>query len=289
MTDSSTTPSRASFTEVIARTPLVPLALVLAALTLRLLSSLDSFYVGLGERYLDALARWSGGWLRPDVTHTLIGALIVIGGVIMWLGRLRPRQLGLEARGARGWLLALVATWCGFQLVLLAASVLGGAPRWHPHLPTRFDLQLLVFQVLVTGVVEEVFYRGFLLPQLYRRLVQVQTPGRALATAIALLSVVFALLHLPVRLAEPGMDAAALARTLWALAWMSALFAWIYVRSGNLLVAAAVHAVRNAPTPLLTTSADEVLTSQLRWVVMVGAALCFVFYPRVLRPRPPEE
>lgn len=126
------------------------------------------------------------------------------------------RELGLSAPARPGYTFGLMAT------VPMALALLFTAPVLRP------DFESILGTVLVGPFAEEVLFRGFLLAFLIRR------AGWSAPAAIGMTSLAFGLAHMEW---EPP-----------ALALVSgggALFAWVYVRWGNLWYAIGLHACIN--------------------------------------------
>ena len=109
------------------------------------------------------------------ITNQLIKALTLFSA--LWLVALKLRGLDWRAVGfrpvhRRWYVFAVLAAIVGFCLnIVLAKLNVSAAPDWAPFTASRYGLNdgpiwqfliLIVLTVLVTPVVEEVFFRGFL-------------------------------------------------------------------------------------------------------------------------------
>lgn len=210
---------------------ILPFALFMALLALR----------GASPPQLGAFdTRWLYG-----VTVVAVGALLVA-----WWRRFDELGRG-TAPDVRGWALAVATGLAVFGLwihldapwMTLAAftgDAVGGAPTFVPVDAAgalRWDLIAvrLVGAALLVPVMEELFWRSFLM-----RWVQANESGAASfdrvdprrvgLRAMAMATVVFVLAH-----------------TLWLAALVAGLvYAWLYIRTGNLWVPVIAHAVTNA-------------------------------------------
>jgi membrane protease YdiL (CAAX protease family) len=106
----------------------------------------------------------------------------------------------------------------------------------HPN--DRWSLLIMLLVVVAAPVVEEFSYRG-LVQQGFRRL------GGNRIGAVALTSVLFVLMHLPV------VPAASLPSAVTTLLVLSIILGWIYERTGRLIAPIILHGLFNATNLLL--------------------------------------
>jgi uncharacterized protein len=195
---------------------------------------------------LAALQDASAGWLQP----TLIGAGfagLVQFALLFGPARQRGRDVGWRVSVLPGALLAGVVLW----LLMQAPALLAGPAAWQTAPAWREGLGValgpLLAQLAATALVEETVFRGWLWPQLSARLAAHVVPGVASILAAVASQAVFALLHLPALMAGD----APVVGTLVVLFATGLVFVAVYAATGNLFVAVVVHALGNAPTPLL--------------------------------------
>lgn len=175
----------------------------------------------------------------------------LLGRMVAWRGRLGWVAVGL---------LAPIALLVG---VAVAASVATGEPLRlgeigrSSELPGLGAVGFLLYNLFTFGYGEEVGWRGFALPRL-------QADRSALAATL-LLSVGWALWHVPLFLYRPGfvaMGPAGTAGWFFSLLTGAVLLTWLYNASrGSLLVVALFHA-----------SVDVAFTSDLSSTLVVNGA-----------------
>lgn len=172
----------------------------------------------------------------------------VIGVGVFALGRLRPHDLGIAAGKILPAALCAIGLWLAIQVAVAGILLLGeGELSWE-----RISLGHLVDQLLFFALTEEIIYRAYLLPQLLLKLKRfIRHPAGAFGAALVASQGIFALSHIPHRLASNVATNEIPFQLL--LVFMSGLFlCYIYLRSRNLLVAVAVHALGNYPTILFS-------------------------------------
>ena len=256
--------------------PLSVLALfLLAHAALKAVFFSDAFY-----RYASQpVAVATGGLVTPVLLCGLVSWVVLVGVVLEGAGRLRLRELGLDARDVPNAALLLLLLWGVVQVVLAAVGQLGASPfTLNPSLDaTPAVLAGRQLEALFgSGLLEEVLYRGFLLVQVFLLLRRRMEEPRALAWAIAASSLYFGLNHLPAAL-RMHLDAGAIAVYLVHVALVGALFAWIYLRTGNLWLAGGAHALINYPAALFVSWLDASL------LVLVATALLLLAWPALHR------
>lgn len=240
-------------TEPIRRAQPRALALFIAAhFALTLIVNLILF----ARNVFQPLAAATGGLVTGTLIANLLLIGLLVGGIILRVGQLRPYDVGLIPRNLPVGIAGGVCLWLIAQAIHLMAGVLANGhitlhPAWaHPGTL----LGLLVAQVFGNALFEEIAYRGFLFPQFYlmfERLVAYRW-GRFFAALIAS-QAVFALSHIPNRLYF-GIAPGEIALDLVMLLGWGALYTFIYMRTDNLFLAVAVHALGNAPTTLFATA-----------------------------------
>jgi len=198
--------------------------------------------------FFDPLARSSGGLINATLQANLLG-LILFAVFVFGLGRLRPVDVGLEWRKLPQALLVTALLWLGMQVAALVISLLRGGVALDAVWAERgagVVLGWLIGQLLGNALVEELLYRGLLLPQLFQKF---KIPGRGLrlAAAAAAMLALFVLSHIPNRIFM-GYTVAEMLIDIPILLGYGLLFTIIYLVTDNLFVAVGVHALVNEPT-----------------------------------------
>ncbi len=207
-----------------------------------------------GSALLDPVTSRLGGWVQ-DTLIVNLGILVPVDlMLLLWLGGLRPRAIGLNGRKALAGLGLTAALWAAIQGIGLVVALIGGGglalqPQWAER-GVAVMVGALLAQLFGNALHEEIAYRGFLLNHVIARLRDsLGDPRRAQWVGLLASQAIFALIHVPIRLLT-GTPLPRLALSLVMLVIMGALFALIYHRTGNLFVAVGVHALFNAPTSL---------------------------------------
>lgn len=204
--------------------------------------------------WLNPLAAATQGLVQPGLVSYLV-KIPLFFALLFAAGGLRPQDVGLRKSRLPAGVAGVFLLWLALQLAGIAVALIGGsglamAPRW-----AEADLSRLAGIQLANGanaLFEEVFFRGFLLIQfclmLRDRLEQVPSQGR-IFLAVVLSQLLFAVSHIPIRLYQ-GLPPAQLGFDQFMLLGIGALHALIFLRTGNLFVAMALHFLANEPMAL---------------------------------------
>jgi len=213
-----------------------------------------------------ALSHATHGVLSPLLFLHVCLILLLVGGIIMLIGRQRLSNLGLRARGVVPALLFAAALWAVLQLSALITLISDGEPiRWNPQWTTAPGALVgdVLGNWLGVALFEELVFRGFLLSQLALHFSRSPRVPKWLATATALLlsSAVFAAGHLPY-LCRHHTPAAQLPADLLLLFGWGVLFGLTYLSTRNLWCSIAVHGLTLTPA-MLTTTPETVPTAMV--------------------------
>ena len=245
-------------------------------------AGLKALFFGAGfQAGADVLYVRTAGLVTPVLLSGIVEWVVLVGLVAMALGRLEPRHLGLGDGADLGRALAVLASlWLTVQVLSAASCALDGGVTWQSR-PNVFlplaPLGLRLQAVFGSGLIEEVIYRGVLLPQVFllARARGASAPTALVGAALAT-SLYFGLNHLPAAL-RMGLAAPGVALYLLHAALAGLLFAALYVRSGNLLVAAGAHALINDPVALFDAPLEPAL------LVLVAACVLLLSWPWLSR------
>jgi membrane protease YdiL (CAAX protease family) len=244
-------------------TVLVLFVVMAAALTT---AAVASFRWGL----LDWVVFGTRGLINETLAANLILLALLVGGVIFFIGRLRPSDLGLVKSGLAPAAGLVLLVWLAAQAAqALSLWSTGGEVALNPLWERRgvsVVLGLLFAQLLGNALYEEIAYRGFLLPQIHLLLGRwLARPAVRLAAALGVSQSLFALAHVPNRLYQ-GVALPDLLPSLLSVLAFGLLYSFIYIRTGNLFFAVGVHAFSNTPT-FVVGGNEPVLVLALGFVV----------------------
>lgn len=197
--------------------------------------------------------RVTGGLADYTLVANVTLLLVLIGGWLMGLGGMRPADVGLR-RGTLGPALGrTVLIWIIANLTLVVAGSLSGTelarnPAWSPA-AWRVSAGEWIGQLLGNCLYEEMLFRGVLLPQVMWRVLRWWPAARRrvqVAAAILISQGAFSLTHVFFNSHQPEGQWLLVAQLAFGL-----LYAGVYLRTGNLLLAVGIHVLVNNPAPLL--------------------------------------
>lgn len=254
------------------RAPIRTVAFTVAAQAIILWGALGD------PRWERAVREASNGWVDPSLPAGVLLFLLSVVPFVFLRARLRPRDIGLDWRKLRHGLNIVVGLWLATQVILAWLGLLVDGwmrvdPLWfEPEAPAE-PVGFLVAMLIIMPALEEATFRGFVLPQLWLRLqgsARVRTWGAVVGSAV-----LFALIHVPSRRLIYGLDTAGFATSLAGLVVFGIFMALIYLRTANLWVTGGIHALLNAPTPVLEGPLPAIVVLLLLVLALV------VFWPRL--------
>lgn len=256
----------------------LPLAVVVYA---GLALVISGFYPGRVGQALEDLRTATSGLVAPALVANLL-VLSIIGLVIFGIGRLRPSDVGCQAPAVGPALLVIVAYWIAMQGVLALVVTFGDGPLvWHQEWQRPgFVAGDLLGQFLGTALIEEMVFRGFLLPQFYLKASRRCRWGVALVIALLGSQMAFALSHIPHDHFVRNLAGRELLVEQFLRFVPGLLYAAAYLVTRNLFVCVGLHAILNQPASLVQVSGEA---AQTVWFVLLLVLL--VAWPLARRSR----
>ncbi|MDY6817235.1 MAG: CPBP family intramembrane glutamic endopeptidase [Halobacteriales archaeon] len=196
----------------------------------------------------------TAGLVTASMLVNLVSIAVVPVGLLVIVSGLRWRDLGLDrtqlpvavAVTAGIW---IVAQCIGAGIAFFDTGTVTLDPTWIDS-GVGGTLGLVLTQLIGNALYEEVVFRAVLFDQLVLKF-----RDRASGFEYALIGsqLVFALLHVPNRLYR-GYSLPEFGESLALLFLLGLMFAIVYHRTGNLLIAVGMHALINAPTMVIETA-----------------------------------
>jgi membrane protease YdiL (CAAX protease family) len=210
-----------------------------------------------------------------------IPMFIIMGLLLVLVGRLRCNDLGLIRQRFLPGLAWVICTWVVVQLfvVLFQQGAVSIDPSWDGPVVKKISL-LVTGQLLSNALYEELFWRAFLISQLVLLMTRAMKlrMRTALAWAIIISSVLFALSHIPNDLLY-GREilSGQLSRLIGGIAFGS-----LFLLSNNIFLVIGIHGLVNKPLFLFQDSGGA---KELIWFVPLVVLLILAILRRLRRPR----
>ncbi len=238
------------------------------------------------------LTTLTGGLITGTLVTGLVLLVVLVWGVCLRFGRLRPYDIGWLPQQFGAAVFFTLILWGSAQLVHLGAGLLThGGVLPAPAITMRVHgglLGMLVAQLFGNALFEELAYRGFLFPQLYLRIHgSGDRPWLRFILTLLISQGLFALVHIPNRL-YLGLSSTEIAADLALLTVWGVLFTLLYLHTDNLFLVVGIHALGNAPTTLFATAPvlDGAGGALLIYGLAAVGVFCWPLLARMLR-RPP--
>ncbi len=188
--------------------------------------------------------------IHVTLVVSLLLFAVTIGIIVKKKGQIPLRDLGLKLQQLKEGLLFYAALYIGYNLVVVILNLaLAGTPNFSPYWEDRglvYYLGFLAGQIFGNVLVEETYYRGYLLPQMIKKFHanQPEAEFKSIFLGIVLSNILFSLLHIPIRL-YTGVTGSDLLYNLFLLMGVGVIYALMYVLTNNLYIAMAVHIMSN--------------------------------------------
>lgn len=200
----------------------------------------------------------SGGLINGTVIVGLGLMVVLVWGVCLKSGRLRPYDIGWIPQRVMAGLLFTLGLWGAAQVIHLSSML---TTQGHVTFAPAFNgtqfgatMGVLFGQLFGNALFEELAYRGFLFPQLYLRIHgSGERPWLRFLTTLIISQIIFALIHIPNRV-YLGWSAGEIALDIALLTGWGVLFTLLYLRTDNIFLVTGIHALGNAPTTLFATA-----------------------------------
>ncbi|REL37939.1 CPBP family intramembrane metalloprotease [Rhodohalobacter sp. SW132] len=210
--------------------------------------------------------------LHPDLLFAATLFLIVIVGILFVYGRLKPVDIGLHFPQIPVALLITAGLWVITQtsLILTSLIVTGTVETHSDWSQPGVIANLGFFAAMLLGMAtyEEVAFRGYLFPQLYKKFGG--SHNLRLLYAAVVSSFLFAIVHIPTRIINAQMSVDELFVQMAILTVAGLIGVALYVRTQNLFVVIGIHALINAPLPLVHSPVSPfIITSVLSGILWI--------------------
>lgn len=226
---------------------------------------------------IDATSQHQTGLIQTSLIVGLIDSALVIGGLILWQGKLRLSDLGLTKSKILLGFKVSILVWVLIQLCLFLDATFHTSVELA--LPSMDVVGVFMGNLTIAGFFEEVGFRGFLLVQLFLYLRRVRSNLESTRLtwiwAVLVSSLVFGAMHIPNAVIYLDISAGALILKLILTTALGALFAGIYLKTGNLVTVVGIHTMVNAPISIVHGAS----MSALIYLLVVVASMMLFWKP----------
>jgi membrane protease YdiL (CAAX protease family) len=221
------------------------------------------------------------GALDLTLSANVLNLIVLVGGVLILIGGMRAKDLGLAWSRLPLGVLATMAVLIGLYIFQwIAFKVTGQTMGWNPawnsaDWPAAMGRWLN--QLFGNTLFEEIVYRGFLLGQIYLLLGRKyeSRPQPRLTLALLISQALFALSHVPINLANNASPWIFVAQFVSGL-----LFAGVYLLTRNLFFVMGVHTLVNGPPPPWSEWVNGGVVTGVAMLIAVIAALIWTLIAR---------
>ncbi len=236
--------------------------------------------------FLLPAAEATSGLIQSTLIVSLGGFVLIVGGIFIYAGRLRKEDIGLRLKLIPQAAVVTIGLWIGLQIIGIVINLTSGKglvldSMWQEATWTVV-LGAIAAQLFGNALLEETEYRGFLLPQLFHKLKAkwfTRHRNYRIAVALVISQLIFSVSHVPNRIFT-GLPLSEWPLNFFTLLGIGILYAFIYLRTGNLFIAVGFHSLGNVPVSLFIS---QDLASNI--VLVAGLVLIFLWRPSWRRDR----
>ncbi|HOK43636.1 MAG TPA: type II CAAX endopeptidase family protein [Thermoclostridium caenicola] len=233
---------------------------------------------------LSVFRQMTFGIINETLLANLLMIAVLVCLLIIRLGRLSWADLGIKRNRLAAGIAATLTLWLAKEIINVVASILltGNiiwSGNWQVYgVPVLIGA--LLGQVFGNALFEEITFRGFLVPQISKKI-----PAGKWRTAIAVLisQTLFGLIHIPNRLYS-GVAPDQMLISILLPAVLGVFLSLIYIVTDNLFFAIGVHVLNNIPMNI----ADGLNLFYLNLVVTIILLVIWPFTFKKLQPDPQE-
>ena len=231
------------------------------------------FYIGLHQvGIIQSIEAASGGLIHRTLILNMLLLIGAVLGVLFSFGSLKTKDVGLLGRKLPLAFVVGVITWVLVQTIEGVASFISSGIIMIEPGEALGSTGLLIGMLFGTALYEEVGFRGFLLVQFDMKLKDAFTHRNLQVTLALLISqMFFTLIHIPWKVMNQGWTMTVFFELVFSVFLNGLIYGVLYLRTENLFFVMGMHALGNAPTPLvrpLIGSSNLVLLLAIIWAVV---------------------
>jgi membrane protease YdiL (CAAX protease family) len=236
--------------------------LLIGSLLLMMGFAINFQFHGFGFHFFRSIQYATDGWILTTLSHGLIVFIIIIGVYLIGLGRLSVSSLGLTLNTFSFAAIVVAGTWVAGQIIAAIVSILFDH-RLTAETGGIHSLSALIAQLLGNSLLEETFFRGYLIAALIPYL------RKSIALAVLCSAFIFTLFHIPVHIAQNQPFILLVAQFGGGI-----LFGGLYMRTSNLWLCIGLHSLLDSPALLWSSIIPF-------WIVTLSVIiLCIMLGPR---------
>jgi membrane protease YdiL (CAAX protease family) len=230
--------------------------------------------------YFGPITKITNGWVNATLAANFIGFLFEVVIILMIIGRLSPRDLGIKRE-------KLLSGFLGTLLFWLTINIFEFLIALFSNIKLEFNNEIvsnpnMVFgtlfgQLFGNALLEEIVFRGFMFVQIYLLLTNIKKEKVRILGAVLLSQLIFAVIHIPNRIYS-GLVGVEYVFDFIQLVIMGIIFSYIYFATKNLFFVIGIHSLINYQAMLWNTNFSKILI-----------LICFLILPFIIMMKRKKE
>ncbi|UJG43708.1 MAG: CPBP family intramembrane metalloprotease [Candidatus Heimdallarchaeum endolithica] len=232
------------------------------------------------------------GFITPTMLAYTILYLVIIGLLMIYLGKLKPKDLGFSTSKLWQGVLIVIVGWFIIQIAgVIYSLIMSGTLKFDSYM-VQSSAKLIIIknvsQWVFNAPFEEFLFREFLITQLYLQFKNKLTNDpksvkKSLTRSLIISQLIFSFMHIPNRILwVVSSESYTVKEIIWAavnplqygvLIILGLTFALLYHRTDNIFIVIGIHSLFNEPNSLFFP----------RWIgsilIYVLAIILILFYP----------
>ncbi|WP_339316586.1 type II CAAX endopeptidase family protein [Paenibacillus sp. FSL R10-2734] len=226
----------------------VSLRFIVSILIVHIFFTLVVNLVLFANGYLSVVAKSTHGWITETLVVNLIGLILEVVIFLGLIAKLSPIDVGLFKNKLIRGLIGILLFWLAINVVdiLMTLFFTNSSVTFNNNIfrNPNYYLGEFIAQAFGNALLEEIFFRGFLLVQIYLFLRRVKTHSARIVYAMLISQAIFAAVHIPNRIYS-GLVGIDFVYDFITLLILGIVFALLYVFTKNLFFVIGVHSLMN--------------------------------------------
>jgi uncharacterized protein len=223
--------------------------------------------------YFGPIIKMLNGWVNATLAANFIGILFEVVIILIIIGRLSPRDLGIKREKLLSGFLGTLLFWLIINIFLFLIAMLTNIKlKFNNEIVSNPNMVFgtLFGQLFGNALLEEIVFRGFLFVQIYLLLTKIKKEKVRILGSVLLSQFIFAIIHIPNRIYR-GLVGVEYFFDFIQLVIIGIILSYIYFATRNIFFVIGIHSLINYQPMLWNSNFSKILI-----------LICFLILPFIL-------